>query len=283
MNSFSALRLASTSGRPCVGVLCSAEVSVAAKIFTPGIFCADVRDALLVAGDHRLGRRSAAPKSLMPSSQITAATPGRLMMSRSRRVSARRPAGDRLGGVVVGPDHLVAADARFTTAKRVAVGGMQAARQHVGPAVVAVERGAGAVGDRIAERDDRLRAGRRRMSTASRKYQDAVEKGNAASPSSRALRAAAGRAEVRGLQRLGVPGHRPALAGDVEAHRQLAAAQHRVGWRLARRRAPPDRSTDALAGRRRSRSSCRRTSPAGSCRAPARRRSPAGRRTRRRK
>ena len=93
MKSFSALRLSSTSGRPCVGVLCSAEVSVATKIFTPGISGADVRDDLLAAGAHRLGRRSAAPKSLMPSSQITAVTPGRLMTSRSMRVGA--PTGRR--------------------------------------------------------------------------------------------------------------------------------------------------------------------------------------------
>ena len=37
--------------------------------------------------------------------------------------------------------------------------------------------------------------------------------------------AGAGRGDIGGLQRLGVPGHRPALARDVEADRELAAGK----------------------------------------------------------
>ena len=66
------------------------------------------------------------------------------------------------------------------------------------------------------------------MSSASMKYQDVVLIGNTASPSSAPLRSGAGHGQIRGLERLGMPGHRPALARDVKAHRELSAGQLRA-------------------------------------------------------
>ena len=149
-------------------------------------------------------------------------------MSRSSRVSALGPPAIGLAAIVGRSDHLVAADPLVDHDEAVAIGGMQAARQHVRPAVVAVDRGARAVGDRIAERDDDLRLGRRPSCRPRRgSTRRSVEKGNAASPSSWPLAPEPGGGDVGGLQRLGVPGHRPALAHDMEADRELAA---RAAW-----------------------------------------------------
>ena len=72
----------------------------------------------------------------------------------------RRPAGERLLGRVFGrAGDLVAADAGVHHRDAVAVGGAQPSREDVRPAIVAIQRRGGAVGDRIAEGDDRLRIG----------------------------------------------------------------------------------------------------------------------------
>jgi len=66
-NSFNALRLTSTSGRPWLAiVLLRAGVRVATKIFTTGHLLTQVADAFRVALFDRFGGGVAEPKSLMP-------------------------------------------------------------------------------------------------------------------------------------------------------------------------------------------------------------------------
>ena len=120
--------------------------------------------------------------------------------------------------------HLVAADAGVDHRGAV-TGGGEPARQHVRPAVVAVHRRGGAVGDRVAERDDHFRIGIRH-------HVDRVEEEPRGGGERKrrlvlglTLGAAAWRGDVGRLQCLGVPGHRAGLAGDVEADRELAAGQ----------------------------------------------------------
>ena len=90
--------------------------------------------------------------------------------------------------------------------------------------------------------------------------------GNALSSSACALGAGAGRGDVGGLQRLGVPGHRAAFARDMEADRELAARERlRVASRTAAR---PHRSRRTSPGCDRDARLAAEASPAGSC--PAR-------------
>ena len=102
------------------------------------------------------------------------------------------------------------------------------AREHVGPAVVAVDGGGGAVGNEIAESHDGL-------GVAGRAHEQRVEEipggGGVGERLLRFIRgfgAAAGWADVGGGQRLGVPGHGAAVAADVEGDGQAAAGQHLV-------------------------------------------------------
>ena len=102
---------------------------------------------------------------------------------------------------------------------------LQAARQHIGPAIVAVHGRGGAVGDRIAERHDG-------EGVRGRGHLDRIEEeprcgriGEGRLVFQGALGAGAWRADIGGGQRLGVPGHRTTLAGDVKAHREPAAGK----------------------------------------------------------
>ena len=117
----------------------------------------------------------------------------------------------------------------FTTMKRSPFAACRRRDSTSGQRSSPLMRGRGAVGDRIAEGHDRLGCRRPDMSTSSRKYQEVVENGNAPSASARSFRAAAGRRQVGGGERLGVPGHRPAFARDMEADGELAAGEQRVG------------------------------------------------------
>ena len=89
MNSFKALRFTSPSGDPCEPVAPNAETTVAPTTRTPGMVRTDVADVLGVGLDDAFDRSVGRPKSLIPSSQITVVTPGRLTTSRSSRLSAR--------------------------------------------------------------------------------------------------------------------------------------------------------------------------------------------------
>ena len=105
---------------------------------------------------------------------------------------------------------------------------MHPAREDIRPAVVAVDGGGGPVGDRVAECHDRLCSG-------GCAHIDRVEE----IPRGRGIwerlfrlvfcvGAAARRADIGRAQCLGVPGHWPAVPGDVERDRQTAPGQYRV-------------------------------------------------------
>ena len=88
------------------------------------------------------------------------------MLFRSRRWPAGNGGRRRIGR---GPHDLIAADALIDERNPVPMNRMQTSRQHVGPAVVAVDRRGRAVGDGIAEGDDDLR-------TFGKAHLDRVEK-----------------------------------------------------------------------------------------------------------
>ena len=80
-------------------VLFSPDVKVAAKIFTPGIFWRSSATPFWYPSETVSTVAFAAPKSLMPSIQITVVTPGRLTISRSRRERAEGPPANGLADV----------------------------------------------------------------------------------------------------------------------------------------------------------------------------------------
>ena len=99
---------------------------------------------------------------------------------------------------------------------------MQPARQHVGPAIVAVERGVGTVGNGVAKTHDNYRVVRRHhvdgveeIPGCRRQRKCVVSFVTPVAPGAR-------RREVRRGQRLGVPGHRTARAGDMKADEEPA-------------------------------------------------------------
>ena len=254
MNSLSALRFASCSGKPCAALVLPERGGDgrADDRGCCGAFRADARrrPPSCRAAPSRAVALPFLLKSLMPSSQITARYAGERSTSRSSRCPADGPPANGFCGDVFGRARdLVAADAGVDHGDPVAVDRVQAARQHVRPAVVAVHRRGGAVGDRIAERHDRERVGRRqscrprRGSTRRRCCRETrLVLGRRPWPG-------AGRGDVGGRQRLGVPGHRPALAGDMEADRELAAGELSCRPARARRAARPRRSTPTCRAR----------------------------------
>ena len=108
------------------------------------------------------------------------------------------------------------------------MGGVQASREKIRPAVIAIERRERAVGYRGTERDHDRRVGRR-------DHVDRIEEepGNGGVEEGPvtlvgAVRAGTGGRDIVCLHRLGVPGHRPAGAANVEAHGELPPGQHRA-------------------------------------------------------
>src|SRR5215471_1624716 len=89
------------------------------------------------------------PRSLMPSSQTTWVRPESPSTSRLSRSVAAWP---EVAGKTTGLTTLLPPIASLTTS--VAIGVVQPARQHVRPAVVDVERGVRAIGDRIVKGAD---------------------------------------------------------------------------------------------------------------------------------
>ena len=140
-----------------------------------------------------------------------------------------RPAGDCIGRRVRRrPYHPIAAYTLVHHAEPVAIGRMQAAGEHVRPAVVAVDGRGRPVGDRIAKRNDRFRP------WGAGHHHRVEEKPRRRGIGKRSLgffvgMRGAGRRQIGGLQALRVPGHRPARAGNVEADRQFAANEHGIG------------------------------------------------------
>ena len=145
-----------------------------------------------------------------------------------------RPARHRRRGRIAGwRRDAVAADAGVDDRDARPVLLVQATRQDVGPAIVAVQRRRRAVGNRIAEaRHDHHVRRRATTSTASRKYQEVVVNGNAASLSSRPWLPARGAVTYDVGERLGVPGHRSGRSDDMKADDELAPGEERIGWTL---------------------------------------------------
>ena len=102
---------------------------------------------------------------------------------------------------------------------------LQAARQHVGPAIIAIHGRGGAVGDRIAEGHDG--EGICGCGHLNRIEEEPGCRGveECRLVLQRPLGAGAGCGDVGGGERLGVPGHRAAVAGDMEADREPAAGE----------------------------------------------------------
>ena len=268
MKLLSALRFSSCSAKPC----CRAGRAERgrdgrADHRSPGFLRADPRHDLPHAACTASG--VALPfllKSLMPSSQIT---PSR-RTARARRApgarSGRRPAGERLlRRIFRRPDDLVAADAgvdhrhamaRGARSRRASTSGQRSSPFMVEPVPSVIESPNATITCVSAGATCRPRRGNtRRPSEGKRGLVLAWP-----------FEPAAGRGHVGGLQRFGVPGHRTALAGDMEADRELAAGERlRVAHERQRDRVAPDDPCRA----RSSRSACRRRSPAGWCRRPA--------------
>ena len=189
-------------------------------------------DALGEAFRDRLGRgvgRAEIVDAFEPDHGGDARQAGDVPVEPRQRIGT---AGERLGGAVLGgADNLVAADPLVDHDEVVAVGGVQAARQDIRPAVVAVDRGRRAVGDRIAERHDQLRLVRHQHVDLVEEVPGGRRQRERAFALAQSLRAGAGRRYVGCLERLGVPGHRSAVAGNVETDREFATAQQRIGRR----------------------------------------------------
>ncbi len=175
---------------------------------------------------YRSGSHPAAPRPpgrLIPSSQTTSVTPDRPSTSRSSRAAAEGPPWDGWSGVSLsGPEDLVAGDPLVHHHDMRPVHRVQAAGQHIRPAVVAVQGRGGTVGDAVAQRHDH--AGARRDDRI-RRVQEIPARG--------AVRIRAvilqladgpgiGRGDVGGGHRRRVPGHRPAVAGNMEGDGELA-------------------------------------------------------------
>ena len=144
-----------------------------------------------------------------------------------------RPARHRSRGRIAGwRRDAIAADAGVDDRDPGAVLLVQAARQDVGPAIVAVERRGRAVGNRIAEtRDDHRVLGRDDIDRVEEIPGGRRERKRVVAFLA-AVAAGARRGEIRRGQRLGVPGHRTGRSGDMKADDELAAGQERIGCAL---------------------------------------------------
>ena len=230
MNSLTACRRMFASGVPALPFAVSDDVIVAPTILSPFAFTRDMSSfipAMIASAD--------APElmSLMPSSSTTAETPDKPRRSRSSRCSADGPPGNGCGRrIAFGRQDPVSADACVDHRHTIPIRGVQPARQHVRPAIVAIQRRQRAVGDRIAERADHDRIGGRHhvdgveeIPRCRRKRERGVIVFGRLGARSRA-------AEIRRLQRLGVPRHRAARPDDVKRDSELATFRQRAGRKL---------------------------------------------------
>ena len=143
-------------------------------------------------------------------------------------LQSSRAARVRLSGAIdFGFQDPVAGDAGVHHGNLVSEALMQPARQHVGPAVLAVQACAHAVGQRVAE-------GRHEHGSGAGPHVEGVEKkrrrraeGKSRLVLARADRPRMRRRQIGGRQRLGVPGHGAALARDMKADRKFAPQKAR--------------------------------------------------------
>ena len=146
-------------------------------------------------------------------------------------VSARDEIGHAIAVIIalcryVGTDaKLVAADAAIHHRDLVAMERLQTARQHVGPAIVAIHGRGGAVGDGVAEGHDGERISGCGHLNGIEEEPGCRSVGECRLVLQRTLGAGAGCAVVGGGECLGVPGHWAAVAGDMEADREPAAGK----------------------------------------------------------
>ena len=176
-------------------------------------------------------------RSLVPSMTMACVTPGCASTSRSKR---RRPLSPRISCRMRLPPSPL-----FMTPIGRPPRGAQAAGQLVGPAAEGVDRRDVAVGQRVAERDDAARLGRRQHIDAA---QEEPLVGQIADRHHRLGREIAGRRDVVGLPRIAAGDReiRQHLARQMKADREIGerrdlqldriAEQHRAGGDRRRRR-----------------------------------------------
>src|SRR5258708_4879609 len=231
MKLLSFLRFSSCRSKPCAAlVLPSADVSVAPITWTPGIA------ARMRATPTRMpaitASASALPflvKSLMPASQIPALTPESVSTSRSRRCRAAGPPGKGFcGEYSFGPTTWLPPMPAFTTAQRPFKRRASTSGQRSSPLMVE------AVPSVIESPNATTAASPlgAAMSSASRKYQEAVANGNGASDRSSPLAPAQFVACVHERQRHGVaprrfPGRDGYALLAAECDRAVGAGHHR--------------------------------------------------------
>src|SRR5262245_21283771 len=150
MNSLSALRLSSCSGKPCAAFKERSAVTTVAPITRICGRCARMRPTTSLMPFCAFSTRSiaVAAEIVDPFEPDHGGDAGALEHVALEALRRRRPAGERfLWTVFRRPCDLIAADAGIDHRDAVAVHGMQPPGQHVGPTVVAVHSRRRSVGD----------------------------------------------------------------------------------------------------------------------------------------